>query len=57
MVRSYGVDVGGALLVLLFSFLFPTFYVGYYAYSSFLGFATSAWREFDGIRRRGSAVL
>lgn len=39
VVRSYGVDVGGALLVLLFSFLFPTFYVGYYAYGSFLGFA------------------
>jgi|GEM_PF-1907275 len=39
MFRSYGVDVGGALLVLLFSFLFPTFYVGYYAYSSFLAFA------------------
>ena len=39
MVRSYGVDVGGALLVLWFSFLFPTFYVGYYAYGSFLGVA------------------
>ncbi|TWG29331.1 hypothetical protein [Geobacillus sp. C56-T2] len=39
MVRSYGLDVGGALLVLLLSFLFPTFNVGYYAYGSFLAFA------------------
>ncbi|ALA70710.1 hypothetical protein GT50_11365 [Geobacillus stearothermophilus 10] len=39
VVRSYGLDVGGALLVLLFSFLFPTFNVGYYAYGSFLRFA------------------
>ncbi|MEW5323549.1 hypothetical protein V2J23_15835 [Geobacillus thermoleovorans] len=39
MVRSYGFDVCGALVVFLVSFLFPTFYVGYYAYGSFLGFA------------------
>ncbi|ADI25436.1 hypothetical protein [Geobacillus sp. C56-T3] len=39
MVRSYGFDVVGALLVWLFSFLFSTFNVGYYAYGSFLWFA------------------
>ncbi|OPX02501.1 hypothetical protein [Geobacillus sp. LEMMY01] len=39
MVRSYGLDVGGALFVFLFSFLFSTFNAGYYAYGSFLGFA------------------
>lgn len=39
VVRSHGIDVVGALLVLWFSFLFSTFNVGYYAYGSFLAFA------------------
>lgn len=39
LVRAYALDVGFALFVFLFFFLFSTFNVGYYAYGSFLGFA------------------
>ncbi|AGT30717.1 hypothetical protein M493_01905 [Geobacillus genomosp. 3] len=39
LVRAYALDVGFALFVFLFFFLFSTFNVGYYAYGSFLVFA------------------